>query len=304
MSGLRHGQTREDDRFAITPERRLTLVSGRCTYTGEMHSIYVRTTELDAWLAGGLIQTAMPHASPEDREFLISGTSPDGWLELNGERVSDAIIVSDPDGLRGELRDECHYIVLLRTQGGRRLQRGYRITHCFATPSGQWDVGYQMQDKLAQRFMGVDDVAALHAQSSTLSECTLEVRAVKIEQLCSDCGNHVADDGYSHVKGDRTDLCHSCHFWRQKYTPQVMQSALRADAHHYQLGPEGARPSFRGFGGSRFVFEMLDDKRRIVSTNCWTQGIIPPHFRERLPDNARVVPYDELQREKQQAGAS
>ena len=41
--------------------------------------------QYDAWKAGTHIQDAMPDVSPEDREFLISGTTQEEWDESFGE---------------------------------------------------------------------------------------------------------------------------------------------------------------------------------------------------------------------------
>ena len=73
---LRYGQT-----FEACPHLpAIGLVSGRCFVTGELHMIAVVTAELDAWLgARRHIQDSMPTSTIEEREFLLSGTSPKGW---------------------------------------------------------------------------------------------------------------------------------------------------------------------------------------------------------------------------------
>ena len=37
--------------------------------------------QYDAWEKGELIQNVMPHLSPEDREFVITGITPEEWDE-------------------------------------------------------------------------------------------------------------------------------------------------------------------------------------------------------------------------------
>lgn len=37
------------------------------------------------WLAGELIQNALPHLSADEREFLMTGITPDEWDEAFGE---------------------------------------------------------------------------------------------------------------------------------------------------------------------------------------------------------------------------
>lgn len=62
------------------------LVMGKCVVTGEPFSVEVPSFGLHQWLEGKtLIQDALPNTSPEEREFLITGTSPKGWKELFGD---------------------------------------------------------------------------------------------------------------------------------------------------------------------------------------------------------------------------
>jgi hypothetical protein len=51
-----------------------------------MISGIVRTKEIDVteeqlqqWEAGGLIQNVMPHLSPSDREFIMTGSTDEEW---------------------------------------------------------------------------------------------------------------------------------------------------------------------------------------------------------------------------------
>lgn len=53
--------------------------------------MFTTTEQYDRWKGGELIQVAMPELSPEDREFLISGMSPDGWdIAMNNHLEGDA----------------------------------------------------------------------------------------------------------------------------------------------------------------------------------------------------------------------
>jgi len=56
-------------------------VKGNCVVTNKPHSIIVYSVELDKWLTGKyLIQNALrTDVSAEDREFLMTGISPEGW---------------------------------------------------------------------------------------------------------------------------------------------------------------------------------------------------------------------------------
>ena len=63
-----------DDTVAIT---------GRCIVNGSTYSVNVDPEQYQMWNSRTiLIQNAFPHLSSEDREWLISGTSPDGFNTL------------------------------------------------------------------------------------------------------------------------------------------------------------------------------------------------------------------------------
>ena len=54
--------------------------------TGQLNVRQINCTQeqYDAWQNGTLIQNAMPSISKEDREFIISGCTPDDWHTLYG----------------------------------------------------------------------------------------------------------------------------------------------------------------------------------------------------------------------------
>jgi len=52
-----------------------SMLSGACN----TREIPVTQEQLDAWISGVLIQVAMPNVSPDDREFIKTGITPDEW---------------------------------------------------------------------------------------------------------------------------------------------------------------------------------------------------------------------------------
>ena len=61
-------------------------VTGNCVFTGKPYTTApFRKSGLRAWQKGGLIQNAIPDLNAGDREFLISGISPEGWNQLPEE---------------------------------------------------------------------------------------------------------------------------------------------------------------------------------------------------------------------------
>ena len=53
-------------------------------FSGKTNTIEVDITmdQYDAWLAGTLIQNAMPNLTPDEREFIMTGITPEEWAEL------------------------------------------------------------------------------------------------------------------------------------------------------------------------------------------------------------------------------
>jgi len=45
----------------------------------------------------------------------------------------------------------------------------------------------------------------------------------------------------------------------------------------------------KGYGGRKFIIEFFDERPTITTHNLWHQGEIPPHFRDRLQDEANFI---------------
>ena len=72
-------------------------VGGNCVITGEHYTVMASMRGIREWMSGKLIQQALPELSPGDREFLISGISPNGWMEMYAEESSTGEEESDSD---------------------------------------------------------------------------------------------------------------------------------------------------------------------------------------------------------------
>ena len=55
-----------------------------CVVTGERHVVKVASKDWDKYLEGEYVQKAFPYLSTNDRELIISGTSPEGWGRVLG----------------------------------------------------------------------------------------------------------------------------------------------------------------------------------------------------------------------------
>lgn len=56
-------------------------VTKQSMLTGVIHTREIDVTEeqVAAWKKGAVIQDAMPHLTPEDREFMLSGATQEEW---------------------------------------------------------------------------------------------------------------------------------------------------------------------------------------------------------------------------------
>lgn len=61
------------------------------TNTVRERLFYLRLSDLDAYEAGTvLVQVAFPYLSAEDREFLMTGITPEEWAEAMGSEEAEA----------------------------------------------------------------------------------------------------------------------------------------------------------------------------------------------------------------------
>lgn len=76
-------------------------ITRESTLTGVTHTLDIDVTQeqFNKWQSGSYIQDAMPHLSADDREFLISGITPDEWNKAFPEEEEDEVEdLRDPNG--------------------------------------------------------------------------------------------------------------------------------------------------------------------------------------------------------------
>lgn len=61
-------------------------------YSGVERTMEIPVTQkqLDTWKGGALIQDAMPDLSADEREFLMSGITPEEWREIRPDEDEEA----------------------------------------------------------------------------------------------------------------------------------------------------------------------------------------------------------------------
>jgi hypothetical protein len=62
------------------------LITRKSTLTGKVHTLNIPITDVHiaAWDSGMRIQDAMPDITPDEREFLMTGITPEEWAAAFG----------------------------------------------------------------------------------------------------------------------------------------------------------------------------------------------------------------------------
>ena len=63
------------------------LITRKSLISGNINTMSLPITEeqYTAWEQGTLVQVAMPHLTPDEREFVMTGITPEEWAETFGE---------------------------------------------------------------------------------------------------------------------------------------------------------------------------------------------------------------------------
>ena len=78
---MRYADSRCEMIETYQPEHTYTFV-GPCVVTGKEQRVTVKAQDLFRYRQGAYVQDAFPYLDKGDREFLISGTSDEGWKIL------------------------------------------------------------------------------------------------------------------------------------------------------------------------------------------------------------------------------
>jgi hypothetical protein len=84
------------------------------------------------------------------------------------------------------------------------------------------------------------------------------------------------------------------HFWAEQLADRT--NAVVIGGEHYRVNPD-LSPSRRdgaGFGGALHCIRNLATGMVTETRNLWYQGIVPPKWREQMPDDAEFVTADSL----------
>ena len=67
------------------------LIEMTSQFTGKTNTMDLDVTpaQIEDWQSGTLIQNAMPNLTVEEREFLITGTTPEEWKAVFGDEEDE-----------------------------------------------------------------------------------------------------------------------------------------------------------------------------------------------------------------------
>jgi len=65
----------------------MMLITRQSLISGNINTMSLPITEeqYNAWEQGTLVQDAMPHLSPDEREFIMTGITPEEWADNFGD---------------------------------------------------------------------------------------------------------------------------------------------------------------------------------------------------------------------------
>lgn len=152
-----------------------------------------------------------------------------------------------------------------------------------------WHLHKQRDDWWQVRQVRHGGTCSLNFKSREAAEAKLAEMAAN--GACVECGDVLHAD---YVEPTRTQilerqLCFMCLFWSGYVAAKDEPAHVVANGWHYVISPDQPKGfrGFEGFGGAAFTVQFHDG-REVATRNLWTQGEIPEHFRERLPDNATL----------------
>jgi hypothetical protein len=156
---------------------------------------------------------------------------------------------------------------------------------------------YLITDDRLTKIVKTKSAPTMQSSGGTITSCSpaydtkeelLEEESI-LEDPCKICGSVVSVRYCEPIKSEMTEknICFFCHFWSGHAAKKNNKNIARIDGHHYMISSDTDR-GFQGFGGRKFTIRF-NDGREVVTRNLWSQGDIPEHFKEQLPDNAVFV---------------
>lgn len=105
---------------------------------------------------------------------------------------------------------------------------------------------------------------------------------------CKECGSEVNLNNWMpefKAKLAERGVCHKCDYWVDRLPKTINQIVINGEV--FQIdNNHPKRKSSAGHGGREFIFKRIGCNEIERTTNLWYNGIVPEHFKLRIPDNA------------------
>jgi hypothetical protein len=110
-----------------------------------------------------------------------------------------------------------------------------------------------------------------------------------LDKPCVVCGHMIESRYHNRASLVSKNMCFSCNLWDDRVKELLQPNKMVVDGYFYSLASESDTSPFKGFGGRRFVFQRLANGEIVNSTNVWGGGKVPKVWREKFPDNAKII---------------
>lgn len=116
------------------------------------------------------------------------------------------------------------------------------------------------------------------------------------DQKCSCCDAYYKTSYIEPTKSEmlKNNMCFTCNLWSKR---GISSRNIIVGNVYYTISPDlpQSYTGFRGFGGSKFIFQIHKTGEYVVSSNVWHGGHIPDRFKHLYPENARQLTYKEIE---------
>lgn len=106
--------------------------------------------------------------------------------------------------------------------------------------------------------------------------------------ICKECGCEVTLDNWQPEYKSKLitrSVCNKCDYWVDRLLKTSSQIVVNGKVFQIDNNQPKSKSS-AGHGGREFVFKRIGCDEIERTTNLWYNGIVPEHFKSRIPDNA------------------
>lgn len=125
------------------------------------------------------------------------------------------------------------------------------------------------------------------------SEEDLRLKAKIPDAPCKICGQIYSTTTSIGNYLRQEHICFHCNFWTEYVSKKDNLQIVRVNGKHYWANKSSEGDTrYNGFGGQKWHIKWSDG-RELETNDLWSQGPIPRHFRDQLPDNAVFLPINQ-----------